>query len=216
MSTIQTLGGALSGMIVEAVVDPRDSNHLRLHTWNGRRATTTTRLEHNGTSYIPMNLTSRLVQSVRFARPSVPFGSTHKLILSLRDFLSKYSHLQPEVADLLVAFAFATWFCDCMPMAPVLRVFGPENAVGQLFVFLGVLVAALSCWGTSILRVSQHCPSAWALLFCSISEISVGVLNGRSSARTAVTSASFAEMEGWTSTGLGRSLAKVPKRQSMD
>ena len=137
LPTIQTLGGALSGMIVEAVVDPRDSNHLRLHTWDGRRATTTTRLECNGTSYIPMNVTSRLVQSVRFAHPSVPFGSTQKLILSLRDFLSKYSHLQLEVADLLVAFAFATWFCDCMPMAPVLRVFGPENAVSQVLRLLG-------------------------------------------------------------------------------
>ena len=60
-----------------------------------------------------------------------------KVISSLGDFLSTYARLQPEVADLLVAFGLATWFCDCMSVAPVLYLFGPESAVSQVLRLLG-------------------------------------------------------------------------------
>jgi len=46
MSAIETLGVALPNLMVEAVVTPDDPDHLHLHTWNGRRVTTTSRLEH--------------------------------------------------------------------------------------------------------------------------------------------------------------------------
>ena len=96
-----------------------------------------TRLNTGGVSYVPKTLASGLAQSVRFAAPSLPFGSTSKLVFSLRDFLSTYAHLQAEVADILVAFALTSWFCDCMPVAPVLYLFGPENGVSQMLRLLG-------------------------------------------------------------------------------
>ena len=105
MSAIETFGEVVPGLMLESVVDP---DHLLLHAWNGRRATTRRNVEHGSVSYIPKNLASGLVHSVRFAPPSLPFGSTTKLITSLRDFLSTYARLQPEVADLLVAFALST------------------------------------------------------------------------------------------------------------
>ena len=139
MSAIETFGEAVPGLMLESVVDPDHPDHLRLHTWNGRRTTTTCRVEHGGVSYLPKTLGGGLVQSVRFAPPSLPFGSTTKVISSLRDFLSSYVHLQPEVADLLVAFALSTWFCDCMPVAPVLYLFGPDGVVSQVLRLLGCL-----------------------------------------------------------------------------
>jgi hypothetical protein len=137
MSAIETLSEALPNLMVEAVVDPDHHARLRLHTWNGRRATTTDRVEHRGASYGPKTLASGLVQSVRFAAPSLPFGSTAELVSSLRDFLSTYAHLQAEFADLLLAFVLATWFCDCMLVAPVLCLFGPDSGVSQVLRLLG-------------------------------------------------------------------------------
>jgi hypothetical protein len=134
---VETFGEALPGLMLESVVDPDHPDYLLLHAWNGRRTTTARKIEHRGMSYIPKNLASGLVQSVRFAPPSLPFGSPAKVISSLRDFLSTYARLQPEVANLLVAFGLATWFCDCMPVAPVLCLFGPDSAVSQVLRFLG-------------------------------------------------------------------------------
>ena len=134
---IETFGEAVPGLILESVVDPDHPGHLLLHAWHGHRTTTARKIEHRGVSYIPKNLASGLVQSVRFAPPSLPFGSPAKVISSLRDFLSTYAHLKPEVTDLLVAFALSTWFCDCMPVAPVLYLLGPDSAVSQVLRLLG-------------------------------------------------------------------------------
>jgi hypothetical protein len=137
MSAIETLGVALPNLMVEAVVAPDDPDHLHLHTWNGRRVTTTSRLEHGGASYTPLKLASGVVQLVRFAPPSLPFGSTTALSSSLRDFVSTYARLQPEAANLLVAFVLATWFCDVTPVAPVLYLNGPDDAVSTVLRLLG-------------------------------------------------------------------------------
>jgi len=129
--TVETLGQALPSLVVEAVVDPHHPGSLRLHAWNGRRAATTPNLEYKGVVYSPSQFADNLMQSVRFAPPSLPFGSTTKLINSLRGFLTTYSRLQPAAVDLLVAFALASWFCDCMPVAPVLHLFGPDAEVSR-------------------------------------------------------------------------------------
>ena len=132
MSAIETFGETLPGLLVESVVDPDRPDHLLLHTWNGRRTTTARKVEHGDGSYIPGALSGGLVQWVRFAPPSLPFASTAKIISSLRDFLSTYARLEPAVADLLVAFALASWFCDSRPVAPALYLFGPDNTVSHV------------------------------------------------------------------------------------
>jgi len=43
------------------------------------------------------------------------------------------------MADVLVAFALSTWFCDCMPVAPVLYLFGSDSVVSQVLRLLGCL-----------------------------------------------------------------------------
>src|SRR5271157_1593476 len=108
MSAIETFGEVVPGLMLESVVDPdhpRPSPPARLE-WSPGHHTTQRRTRERVLH--PQELSSGLVQSVRFAPPSLPFGSTTKLITSLRDFLSTYARLQPEVADLLVAFALST------------------------------------------------------------------------------------------------------------
>lgn len=133
MSAIETFGESLPGLVFESVVDPKNAGRLVLHAWNGDRFTTAGSIEHAGVSYVPKKLESGLAQSVRFAPPSLPFGSTVKLISCLRDFLSTHLRLQPDVTVLLVAFGLATWFCDLMPVAPALYLFGPDTAITQVF-----------------------------------------------------------------------------------
>jgi hypothetical protein len=132
MSAIETLGETFQNLIFEAVSSPSHPGDLQIHTWNGHHSTTTSQLKCNGASFLPMKLSTGLVQLVRFAPPSMPFGSTSKLVSALRDFFSKYIRLQPEVVDLLTAFALATWFCDFLSMAPVLYLFGPDDAVSTV------------------------------------------------------------------------------------
>ncbi|GAC1692591.1 MAG: hypothetical protein NVS9B5_34830 [Terriglobales bacterium] len=43
------------------------------------------------------------------------------------EFLGHYAHLQPDAAALVVGFAFASWFVDCVPVAPLLYLTGPDN-----------------------------------------------------------------------------------------
>lgn len=137
MSAIEILSEALPGLFLEAVGDPEHPGQLLLHTWNGQRASTVPQLERGGVSYIPKKIPNSLARWVRFPPPSRPCDSTEKLISSLRDFLWTYAHLQPEALDLLVAFVMATWFCDCLPMAPTLHLSGPDSAVSQILRLLG-------------------------------------------------------------------------------
>jgi hypothetical protein len=139
MSAIETFGVALPKLIMESVIVPCHPGQLQLHTWNGRRVTTTSQIEHGGSAYTPMKLASGVGQFVRFAPPSLPFGSTSALVLSLRDFFSTYARPRPEAADLLVAFVLATWFCDVTPVAPVLFLFGPDDTVGTVLRLLGAV-----------------------------------------------------------------------------
>jgi hypothetical protein len=159
---VETFGETVPGLMFESVVDPDHPDHLLLHTWNGRQTTTARRIEHAGVSYIPKNLASGLVQSVRFAPPSLRFGSTAKLFASLREFLSIYAHLQPEVADLLVAFGLATWFCDCMQVAPFLYLFGPHSSVSQVLRLLGCLCRRPVLLGDVDFGALQLCQTDWA------------------------------------------------------
>lgn len=131
MAAIETFGEDLPGLLMECVVDPEQPERLLLQTWDGRRITTAPKVEYAGVSYIPKTLNSGLVQSVRFATQSAAIGSMGKVISSLRQFLSTYVHLEPEAVNLLVAFGLATWFCDVMPVAPVLYILGPESVVSH-------------------------------------------------------------------------------------
>jgi hypothetical protein len=139
MADCETFDHVFDGQIVECVRDPGDPENLLLDTWNGHRSKTAPTFEHEGISFVAKSLAGELVRVIGFPPPSRAFGSTSDLIQSLRTFLSTYAHLRTEDEDVLVAFALATWFCDLMPIAPVLYLFGPEAGVSQVLRLLGCL-----------------------------------------------------------------------------
>ena len=145
---IQTFGAVLPNLVIESVIDPDRSNQLRLHTWDGSRFATKPTVSYCGRTYQPAPIARGLTQVVRFPVTSKPFGSAAKLIASMLAFLSRYANLTPDVAALLVAFALASWFVDCVPVAPILQLLGPGNEASLVLRCLGYLCrrpVLLSC-----------------------------------------------------------------------
>lgn len=126
-SRSQTFGAVLPNLVIEAILDQSYPNQLRLHTWNGRKAATGPTATFRGCTYTPAPIAGGLARAVRFSARSKSFGSAENLTSSILDFLIRYAHLSTDAAPLLVAFALASWFPDCVPVAPVLHLLGPDN-----------------------------------------------------------------------------------------
>ncbi len=94
---------------------------------------------YRGRTYTPAPIVGGLVNAVRFPSTSKSFGSGAKLTASMREFLSRYVGLAAEAADLLIAFALASFFVDCLPVAPVLYLLGPDSESSLVLRLLGCL-----------------------------------------------------------------------------
>lgn len=136
-SVVPTLGEVLPGLVIEPVLAADPSNSLCLQTWDGRKATTAPSVEYQGTTYVAAPVAFGLMQGVRFPPASKSFGSAEKLISSMLEFLSRYALVPPDAGSLLVALALASWFPDCVFVAPVLYLLGPESAVRLVLRLLG-------------------------------------------------------------------------------
>src|ERR1044071_9415983 len=112
-----TFGAVYSHSIAEAV--KQLDHELSLETWDGRKARVSNSIRHDDRDFVPGRIGSGIEHAIGFPPPSKPFGSPAKLIASMRDFLLHYAQLTSETAALLVVFALASWFADCIPVAPV-------------------------------------------------------------------------------------------------
>lgn len=137
--TSQIFAVVLPELIVEAVLDPVLPNKLHFHTWDGRKTATKTSISYGGRTYRPAPISGGLANAVRFPTTSKPFGSAAKVTASMRELLSRYVDLAPEAVALLIAFALASYFVDCFPVAPVLYLLGPDNEAGLVLRLLGCL-----------------------------------------------------------------------------
>ena len=113
--TSQIFSVVLPELMVEAVLAPNLPKKLHLQTWDGRKATTMPSISHCGLTYQPRPIAGALAHAIRFPPTSKPFGSAAKLTASMREFLSRYFGLAPDAADLLIAFALASYFVDAFP-----------------------------------------------------------------------------------------------------
>ena len=135
---VPTFGVVLPSLVIESVSDPEHPDQLRLLTWDGKKASTSVAVHYHGRTYAPAH-PGGLARAVRMPTRSKSFGSTTKLIASMREFLCRYTGLAPEAATLLVAFSLASWFVDCFPVAPILCLLGPEGEAGLALRALGCL-----------------------------------------------------------------------------
>jgi len=130
---------AFAELLLEAIVSPHDPRRLCLETWDGFQATTMESVMHNGVTYSASAMAPGLMQAVHFPPASKPFSSAKELGEALRQFFARYAFLLPDTLDLLVAFVLASWFVDCVGVAPVLYLVGPENVARLLLRLLACL-----------------------------------------------------------------------------
>jgi len=134
---IKIYGAVFPNLLVEAVVDPKRPEQLRMQTWNGRRSAAAPRVLYQGRTYVAGPIKGGLTQAVRFPFGSRPFGSVASLVSATRELFSRYANPSADAAGILTAFSFASWFVDCLPLAPVLVLVGPESEVSQILRLLG-------------------------------------------------------------------------------
>lgn len=134
---IETYGEVLPNLLIEAIVDPEHPDHLCLQAWNGRRSTAAPWVSYQGRTYVAGVISAGLPQAVRFPPASRPFGSVAGLVSSMREVFSRYADPSAEVASVLTAFSLASWFADCLPLAPILCLVGPQSEVSLVLRLLG-------------------------------------------------------------------------------
>ena len=108
----------LPKVIIEAVRNPISAEQLSIHTWDGRNAATALNALHQGCRYTPALIPDGLARAVRFPRDSKAFGTATHLFASMTKFLYRFAHLPSPAAEIIVAFAVATWVVDCFSVAP--------------------------------------------------------------------------------------------------
>jgi len=124
--------------LIEAVADSKGPNQLAFCTSDGKATGIRRAVQHHGCIYIPQDLGPGLGKAVGFPTDSFDFGSPAELVSDLKLFFSKYAELDARTANVLSAFALATWFIDCFEVAPVLYLHGPDHEVS-------VVMRVLSC-----------------------------------------------------------------------
>ncbi len=139
LSRSQTFGVVLPNLMIEAILDQSHTNQLCLHTWDGHRAATKPTISRSSCTYTAAPVAAGLSRAVRFPGCSKSFGTAGQLTSSMLKFLGRYANLPPEVAALVVAFALASWFADCFPVAPLLFLLGPDNEATLLLRLMGCL-----------------------------------------------------------------------------
>ena len=158
---IATAGDVLAdGAIVELVRDAA-TGQLRLLPRDGARAKVAPRAEHKGCGYTAPSIDPTLLRALRLPARTAPYGSTRELFTAVAGLFARYG-LPEQSAKLLAYFTFATWFADCMLLAPMLVVVGPGTEATLLFRLLAclcrraLLLGDLTPAGLSSLLMDLH------------------------------------------------------------
>jgi hypothetical protein len=134
---METFGEVFPHLLIEAVVDPEHPGQLLLQSWNGRQSTMLKRVCYRGRTYVPAPIKAGLTQAVRFPPVSRSYGSVANLVSPIRQVFIRYAGAPADVASVLAAFSMASYVVDCLPTAPTIYLFGPENEVSLVLRLLG-------------------------------------------------------------------------------
>lgn len=134
---IQTAGELFDdGHLIELV---GDAGSMWLLLSDGDRQSVASRVTHRGRSYSPLDFDRSILQALTLPTRMAPRESTRKLFDDARELFQSYDFPE-DVALRATYFSFATWFPDCLPVAPCFVVTGPGAEAHLLFELLGCLV----------------------------------------------------------------------------
>ena len=139
-SPIRTCGKVFSnGATIELFQGTGAGGPLRLHFFDGKRATIAPQVQFNGRLYRPAEFSSSIRRVVKFPQECMPFGSTTRLFAAIQQLFTSHGFLE-AVAAAATYFIFATWFIGASPIAPALFITGSRLEASLLLQLLGCLV----------------------------------------------------------------------------
>ena len=81
-------------------------------------------VEFDGRVYVPTDRSQAILSAMTLPDGCGNFESTHSLFATVFETFTRYG-FPDEVALPTTHFIFSTWFADCLPFAPHLRISGP-------------------------------------------------------------------------------------------
>jgi hypothetical protein len=83
-----------------------------------------------GRVYAPPEFHSSLYRATRLPSRCVGGASARQLFQAILAQFRQHLDLGPQESALLAAFSISTWFTDCFPISPTLKISGPSREVG--------------------------------------------------------------------------------------
>lgn len=172
------------GSMIEILRLSSASPELVLLYSDGKKVLTGKKLKVQGHSYTPVEFEADFLKAVTLPAGVNAYGSAKGLVDDLAKAVQNFTGLEHHFSRLSAFFFVATWFCDCLNIAPRLSVFGPTSRAVDQFMRLaaafsrhGVLLTGLAPSGllslpfelglTLLLRQSRVSPRMRELLNAS-------------------------------------------------
>ena len=120
------------GTMLELVRDSGDPTRPALLRCHGTQTTIAREIEHEQAHYVPVEIDSTLFRQLHLPARGMPYGSTPELFDQIYNLIMKHSDLSHDAACLVTYFVFATFFCDCLQLAPCLLLQGESSEAAGL------------------------------------------------------------------------------------
>jgi len=121
------------GRLVDLIQEPSDEAKLSFVVFKDGQFDVQRTIKHGGRMFVPPRLDPSLARAVRF--PARPQGNptVRGILDELTKVFTSYLTLRRRAAFLSAAYVLATWFADCLPLAPTLLVSGIPGARQETF-----------------------------------------------------------------------------------
>jgi hypothetical protein len=127
-----------NGSMLELVRIP--NGELNLLICDGKSANTAAQFVQHDETFVPLRVEPAILRSMRLPSNIAEYGSTRKLFTETSSLISRVTDGGDRVVQLLTFTMFATWFPDCLPVAPSLWIVAPPTTTaGPLMQLLSLL-----------------------------------------------------------------------------
>jgi hypothetical protein len=95
---------------------------------DGNQFGISSRVEYDGTTYVPAPGDPTILGALRFPRGAEPYGSARELFDEIAKLIALHNDLPERFLLQVVYFIFGTWFADRLPIAPFLSIVASATA----------------------------------------------------------------------------------------
>jgi hypothetical protein len=122
-----TGGEYLEGTLIELVRPDPQNQKLALLVSKSAIVTEPLRVEHNGTSYVPVEPDPSILHAMYIPAGVSEYGATGTLFAEIINIFKSRANVSAATATLLTHFVFSSWFADCFATAPRMLIYGPPE-----------------------------------------------------------------------------------------